>query len=158
MTDRKHGKQDCANPPNKHSSVSSEASLSTESLWSIFRQWEPPPPFENLLSPSGHTRDYRRTSNYVFIKAEIKHINKMEIGFTECSKSGRFGRRTLAICTNQHIKRISSNRLEMLLWSGSQIKFCLINLLLSRSGSRVKISTNKTVIWEAVRTMPISRQ
>lgn len=26
--------------------------------------------------------------NYVFIKVEIKYINKMEIGFIECSKSG----------------------------------------------------------------------
>lgn len=60
----------------------------------------------------GHTRSYYRISNYVFIKAEIKHINKMEIGFTECSKSGRFGRRTFTKRTNQHIKLMPSNRFK----------------------------------------------
>lgn len=93
----------------------------------------------------GHTRSYCRTSNYVFIKAEIKHINKMEIGFTECSKSGRFGRRTLTKRTNQHIKFMPSNRFKGILRSGSPIKFHLINLLLSSGGSHVKILANKVL-------------
>jgi hypothetical protein len=96
-----------------------------------------------------HTRGHCRSSNYVFIKAEIEHINKMEIGFTECSKSGRFGRRSLARHhSHKPTHKIHTIKMEKVTEERISNKTPGNKPLMSTRGSLIKkISTNKSFIF-----------
>lgn len=146
--DRSLGAHDGVNPTSKQELVLSRDIPPSQALSDQFSRGKNPPLLRASYLHLGHTRGHRRSPNYVFIKAEIEHINKMEIGFTECSKSGRFGRRSLARHhSHKPTHKIHTIKMENVTKERITNKIPGNKPLMSSRGSLIKkISTNKSFI------------